>query len=160
MDFSKQHTYEADAARVFAMLTDPAFLEGMASNDGVLEHQVSVDGAHTIVRAAIAAPDMVRRFVGPQMQVRMDTDWTATTPQGGHTGPLTVSVAKMPAKLTATATITPDGPRAVVSYAGEFSVGIPVVGRKLEQMAAPYITFMLDAQWMAGQAWLKEHPAA
>jgi len=159
MHFRTQHSYDASPERVYAMLTDAEFLGGMMTSPSIQDHQVSVDGSHTVVRASLAAPAQVARFTGNTLQVTLDIDWATASPDGGRRGPIVVSVAKLPAKLAGTATLAPQGAGTTVTYEGEFSVSLPLVGGKLEGMAAPYITRVLDAQQTTGRAWLAAHPA-
>jgi len=159
MHFRTQHTYDAPPERVFAMLTDPSFLDGMLAEAPVSDRQVSVNGGHTVITAGAAAPHQLARFTGDHLQVTLEVNWTSATPDGRHTGPISVSVHKLPAKLAGTATIAPVPAGSTVTYDGEFSIGIPIVGKQLEQRAAPYLTQVLDAQQAAGQAWLAAHPA-
>ena len=157
MHFSAQHTYDASPDRVFAMLTDADFLGSMMTSPSIKSHQVSVDGTHTVIAADAPAPSQIKRFTGDTLTITLDIDWCTVTPEGGRTGPITVVVAKLPAKLSGTATVAPQGSGTTVTYEGEFSIRIPLVGGKLEGMAAPYITKVFDAQHLAGQDWLAEH---
>ena len=158
MHFRTQHRYDADPARVFAMLTDPDFLDGMFADQPGLTHQVDVRGTHTVLHVDTPAPRQITRFTGDTLHVTLDIDW-ATQPatDGSRRGAMAVNVAKVPAGLTGTATIAPDDSGTTVTYEGEFSVRIPLLGAKLEQTAAPYVTRVLDVQQTQGQAWLAAH---
>jgi hypothetical protein len=157
MHFHTQHHYDADTNRVYGMLTDPAFLDSLfAAADG-LPHQVSVDGGHTVLRAQAPAPQQITRFTGPTLSVTLDIAWGAADASGRRSGPVSVSVAKVPASLIGTATIAADTSGSTVTYDGEFTVRIPLVGAKLERTAAPYLTQGLDAQQDLGRAWLASH---
>ncbi|MDN6624154.1 MAG: DUF2505 domain-containing protein [Acidipropionibacterium jensenii] len=51
------------------------------------------------------------------------------------------------------------GPGSVITYTGEFTVSIPLVGRKLESTAGPYITRAFDVQQEAGNDYLSARSA-
>ena len=160
MHFRTQHRYDADPARVFAMLTDPGFLDGMFAGQPGMTHQVEVSGTRTVLRVDTPAPHQAARFTGDTLHVTLDLTWAAQpAPDGTRTGPMSVSVAKVPAELSGTATIAPEGAETTVTYEGEFAVRIPLIGRQLEQTAAPYVTRVLDVQQEQGRAWLASHNA-
>jgi len=158
MHFRIQHRYDAAPARVFAMLIDPEFLDSMFTGPQDLPHKISVTGAHTVLRVDSPAPRQVKRYVGDTLHVTMDLNWSdQTEADGSRSGPFRVTVLRTPTGVNGTATIAPDGDGTTVTYDGEFTVRVPVLGTKMEKMASPQVTRVLDVQQEAGRAWLAAH---
>ena len=141
------------------MLTDPAFWQSILTDEGRVEDchvEVIPDGVDLVV--GVAAPSQVARFTGSTLNLTMRATWQQTG--DGWSGPVTMDVQKVPGSFAGTSTVAPDGAGTSVVYSGDFSIHLPLVGKTLEQKAAPYLTSMLEAQQEKGAAWLADHPAA
>ncbi len=154
MKITARHTYDADPATVYAMLTDADWLAAVAQRSGAVRHEADVDGDSTRLTVALPAPSQVQRFTGDEFVVHVDQNWGKAATDGGRSGDLQISVEKMPATMTGTATLKPSGERTVVDYDGDLEVRIPILGRKFEEAAAPYVKKVLDVQQTVGKSWL------
>jgi hypothetical protein len=68
-----------------------------------------------------------------------------------------VNVEGMPADVVGTVTLAPGGRGSVLSYTGELTVRVPVLGPGLAKQAAPALLEALDVQQRVGDEWLASH---
>lgn len=155
MKIQIRHQYQASPERVAAMLTDETFLQMVATEVGATSQQVTktADGAQ--LKAAVAAPSEVKRFVGDSFAVVVDLTVRSAC-DSKYLGDLRGEVERMPAKMSGSAQIEPSGAGSEVVYDIEFSVNVPLVGRKLEQAAEPQVRQIIDVQQRVGERYLAE----
>lgn len=154
MEIRSQQSYAADPARVHAMMTDPAYLEQVCRRGGASSQQVEVRGETTTVTMALPAPDQARRFVGDNLSVHQVVVWGPAAADGSRQGTLDLTVDRMPVDMKGRATMAPTASGTDVTYLAELKVNIPLLGRKLEQAAAPSITQALQVQQQVGNEYL------
>ena len=73
---------------------------------------------------------------------------------------LVLTVDKQPVSLKGKLRLAPGGRGTTVRLVGELKVNVPLLGRKLEQGAAPAVLAGFRTQQAAGDAWLAEHQQA
>lgn len=159
MQINARHHFDAAPARVYAMVTDPDFLNSACVQMGTRSHQVDVaargSGAHTRTVTGVDAPSLVRRFVGDVLTVSQAMTWGAPQADGGRTADLEITVAGMPVRLIGRAVLSGDESGTDVVYDGELTVPIPFVGPTIEKQAAPEILQVLQSQELIGREWLR-----
>lgn len=154
MELSATHCFSATPDRVYAMLCDPRFRAEAARALGARQVEPTQNG----VRATLPTPPEVRPFLGPAFTLEQRLDWEpAGSSDGARRGHLTFQVVGMPAAFDGTAEILPTETGSEVRYVGDFKVNVPLMGRKLEQVAAPTIRDSLDRQQATGLWWLANH---
>ena len=156
MKITAAQSYPADPTAVHAMLTDEAFLARAASELGAVEHKVAATPSRSALEAALPAPSEIRRFIGDTLRIVMDTTWSDAAGDGSRGGVLTLTVPGAPMKAVADVRIAPAASGSTVTYDGDLTVSIPLVGGQVEKMAAPQILDALAAQERVGQAWLAD----
>jgi uncharacterized protein YndB with AHSA1/START domain len=162
MDQNFEVRYDADAADVFAMITDDEFLAKKLMARGAVSHDVAVEptpdgGASIRTEQVLPArvADFVRRFVGETIRVQQTDVWGRSRPDGSRDGTFAVEIAGVPAKMTGTLRLEPAGDGATVErLAGTITVSIPVVGGKLEQMAGDAVRAAVETERRVGRDWL------
>lgn len=152
MEISAHHMYAAEPADVYAMLTNPEWLSAVLDRSGATRNDVRVEGSTSHIRAEIPAPGQIQRFTGPTLAVEQTFAWREVS--GGWDGTIEANPAKLPAKLAGTATIRAGGPGTVVDYTGQFNVSVPLVGRRLENLAEPEVMSVINLQQEVGNDWL------
>lgn len=139
----------ADAARMYA---DQAYADLRRSTLGAREATSSVEGdpagsfttTTVLTMPTDRVPEMVRRFVGQSVEVREVQAWQAPEPDGSRRGTIRFDVVGAPASMTGTTTLVPAGEGSSrVSIDGELVAKVPLLGRKIEQAAVPYIAEVL-----------------
>jgi len=136
-----EHHFSKSVANVWAMYSDRAFFEKKYAATGcinleVLEHKVSDKGFSITVRydakSDAPVPDFAKKFMADRVNVTQTDTWDAST----KTGKITTEIKGMPVKLTAEMKLEASGKGAVNKMVWTLSSGIPLVGGKLESIAA------------------------
>ena len=150
MYLSASHVYSAPADVVFGMLNDPEFRRYSAGFMGADE--VEVIGERLV--AVLEAPRDLRGLTGSSLTLEQVVSWHQAGPGGVRTGDLQVTLVGVPMSLSALVRLVPETDGTLVDYSGDLTIKIPIMGRFLEQQAAPFIVEALDAQHQAGIYWL------
>jgi hypothetical protein len=162
MDQNFELRYDADAADVFAMITDEEFIAKKLIACGAVSHEVAVEptpngGAsiHTEQVLPARVPDVVRRFVGETIRLRQTDEWGPSGTDGSRDGTFTVAVEGVPAKMAGALRLERAGDGATVErLEGTITVSIPVVGGRLEKMAAEAVRAAVETEGRVGRDWL------
>lgn len=168
MQYTKQFTYSAPAADVYAMIIDPAF-QTRRSKVGKPEHaEVKVtpgpgDGATvSLVRRMkfdMHLPAFVQKKFGgvkftlTETQVWPDSAGSATD----RTGKLTASVQGYSGGAAGTLRLTETGGVTTVALNADVTVKIPLIGPKLEKVAAGMLDKLLARDQKIGSDWLAKN---
>ena len=146
--------------QVFAIRTSGAFQEQKLQRSGALEHshEVQVEGEHTIVTTRRAMPtdqlpDVARKFVGDQLVIEERQDWGPAQADGARRAAVDIRVAGVPVTVTGTLALQPNGSGCRQELDGDLKAGIPFLGGKIEQAAAPAIAygFRIESQLVTEQ---------
>lgn len=154
MEIHATNDFAAPVPVVFAMLTDRVFLRAVCLATDPLEHDVAVDGLRTATRRVMPTPSVVARLAGPTMAVVDEITWDAAPLDGDRHGTAHISVEGLPAELVGTVTLAPGGRGSVLSYDGELTVKVPVLGPGLAKQAAPLLLEALEIQQRVGDEFL------
>jgi Protein of unknown function (DUF2505) len=154
MDISSHLDFAAAPAEVYAMLTDQKYLEEVCVASGSLSYHVSVEGSITKTSRTLPAPDSAARFTGPQLTVNEQVAWGDPAPDGSRSGAVTMTVLGQPVNFRGKLEVSPGGRGSVVDISGELKVAIPLLGRKLEEAAAPAVMAGYQTQQEVGDKWL------
>ncbi len=154
MDISSRLEFAAAPDQVFAMMTNQAYLEQVCVASQSLTYQASVDGSTTRTSRTLPAPESAARFTGPRLTVNDETTWGDAQPDGSRTADVRLTVLGQPVTMKATMRLAPAGTGSLVDLAGELKVAIPLLGRKLEQSAAPAVLAGFRTQQQVGNEWL------
>lgn len=146
MQISATATFAADPARVYAMQTDRAFLEEVCRAGGAVTYEVEVDGNRTRMSRSMPSPDVARMVVGDTITVVETYVWGEASADGSRTAQLHVDVPGTPGQMNGTALLTPTAGGSQIHVTGDLVVKIPLLGRKLEQAAAPALTAGVEVQ--------------
>jgi hypothetical protein len=160
--FSREQSYDAPAAALLELWRDPAFLAALGERfGGVGTPVISEVGDRVRVTTQRKlpldkVPSLVRRFVGSGTLEQTD-DWPkeALPPIEGS---FEVR-GTMPATMTGTQAIRPEGDGCRVTVEGTVSVSVPVVAGRAEELIVREITKLIGAQQEFAAAWLPAHPS-
>ena len=150
--------FPASPDRVFAMVTDEEFLAHAAAELGSPTSRVAASATRTAVEGAIETPAPLRSFLGAQLTITQETVWGEPDAMGARTGAVMLTVGGAPVSLTGTAVLSPAQGGSTLTYEADLVVRVPLLGPRLETMAAPLITDAFEAQGRVGDAWLATHP--
>ena len=154
MDISTGLDFAAHPADVFAMMNDQQYQEQVCVASEAISYEVSVAGPTTHTSRTLPAPESAARFTGPQLTVVEDVSWGVAESDGSRTGTLQMIVQGQPVTLKGQLRLTPGGRGTTVKLTGDLKVAIPLLGRKLEQAAAPAVLAGFHTQQRVGDRWL------
>ena len=154
MDLSSHLDFAADPADVYAMMTDQKYLDEVCVASGSLSYHASVNGSTTRTSRTLPAPDLAARFTGPQLTVDEEIVWGPPSSDGSRSGTVTMTILGQPVRFRGKIKLSAGGRGSVVALDGELKVSIPVLGKKLEESAAPAVTEGYKKQQEVGDRWL------
>jgi hypothetical protein len=160
--YTKTLTYPAPAATVYAMIIDPKF-QTRRSKVGRPQHaEVNVvpgpgDGATvTLVRKmAIDLPAFVKKVAKPTFTLTEVQTWPDAGGAAARTGTLRATVAGYSGGTTGTLRISEAGGSTTVAIDAEIVVKIPLLGSKIEKVAAGMLDKLLSRDQQIGAEYLK-----
>lgn len=163
MDLHKESTFNAGPAAVYAALVDREFLVYRATRAQALHHEVRVDAVgaghrtQTVQRFPAEVPAVLRKFVGETLDLDETITWGAAEPDGRRRGTVTLSVSRVPVRMDGTITLVPEAggrtTRQVVD--AQLKAAVPLVGRRIEEAAAPSVLGAVEGQARVAAEWLE-----
>ena len=156
-----QH-YAATPEEVFAMLSDPEFVERKCLASGSIEASADVtaeDATTTIVsRRVLPAklPGFAKKFVGETLTLVETQRWTDEDGTGTRRGSFVVDFGNNPISFSGEVLLSPDGDGSRVETRGDIKCTVPFVGGKIEGVATEWITKYLDKEQRVGTEWLAD----
>lgn len=165
MKIERSWTYPASVADVYAMVTDDDFQERKTratSTDGgsvSVEHSPDDTAVITVHRVlpTDSFPENIRAMVGRTITVVEVQKWGQAAPDGGRSASLDVDVKGTPASMKGTVTLTPlSDSETRLDVRGDLRGGIPLIGGKIEQAAAPSFFHALETEERIGHEYLAE----
>jgi hypothetical protein len=155
MNISSHLDFAAQPVDVYAMMTDQKYLEEVCVASGSLSYHVSVEGSTTRTSRTLPAPDSAARFTGPQLTVNDEIVWGSPSSDGSRTATVSMTVLGQPVTFKGNQQLSTGGRGSVVDVSGELKVAIPLLGRKLEESAAPAVMAGYRTQQGVGDHWLE-----
>lgn len=154
MDISARLDFAASPDRVYAMMTDQAYLDEVCVASESISYDTSVSGSATHSSRTLPAPQSAARFTGSQLTVIEDVTWGGPSSDGSRIGDITMTVLGQPVTLRGQLHSSPGGRGTIVALDGELKVAIPLLGRKMEESAAPAVLAGFRTQQRVGDQWL------
>ncbi len=160
MDLNREYTYDAPPAAVYAMFTDPAFVERRLTATGSLDSTIDLspeaDGTRITTHRVLPpkVPDFIRKFVGDQIDLDEVEHWGPADAEGNRAGTIAVSISGAPVKLEGTTALRATATGTSYTVTGTVKASVPLFGRKIEDATAPAVTGALDKEAQVGRDWL------
>lgn len=154
MDISSHLDFAAPPDEVYAMMTDQRYLEEVCVASDSISYHVSAAGSTTQTSRTLPAPESAARFTGPQLTVNDEIVWGDPSSDGLRSGTVTMTVLGQPVTFKGGIRLSPGGRGSVVDVRGDLKVAIPLLGRKLEEAAAPAVMAGYRTQQEVGDRWL------
>ncbi len=156
MKLRHEITYDAPAADVWTMLSDPAFRQKSCDAMGVLSSTIAIEPVGQGMKVRIdqvqrteGIPSFAKKFAGDTTQAVQVEEWSDR-----RNATLTVKTPGKPTEITGTLTLTEEGGRTVETFDGECRVKVPLIGGKLEGLMSDLFRKGMDKEHQAGVAWL------
>ena len=160
MDISTDLDFAATPAEVHAMMLDRGYQEQVCVASEASPWKVEITPPRTWTSRTLKAPDAAARFTGPELTILEETTWGEPAADGSRVGQLVLTVDRQPVSLRGTLHLSPGGRGTTVRLTGELKVNVPLLGRKLEQSAAPAVLAGFRTQQSAGDSWLATRKTA
>lgn len=150
---SAQVPVAADPARTFELVTDPAYVEAVATATGGIGVEVSVtptdDGGAVVVSARdlpAEVPAFAKALVGSSIRVEETRRYGPAEPDGSRRGTVDVGFGSAPLRLTGTLALVPTDTGSAVTLDGEVKASVPFIGGKVERFAAEQVQAFLTKE--------------
>jgi Protein of unknown function (DUF2505) len=151
-------TYPATTVEaVQAMLTDPAYRRAVGDFQRVTDFScvVTPGGSGTTVRLEVAhgtdrIPSFAQKLVGPEIRFVQEEWWSSPDHAELH-----VTIPGKPGDMTGSTSLTQSGQAVVQQVDLAVKVSIPLVGGKVEDLVAGFVTRAYDAENVVGVRWLQ-----
>lgn len=146
------HQLAGDVETVFALVTDPDFLERKFTAGGAKDVTVTAeptpDGGTRLVinrRVTLDLPGFAAKFVQPTNTFVQTENW-APAADGRRVCTYEVEVQGVPSHIAGTVTLSPDGGQTRQDIEAQMKVSIPLVGGRLEKVAVENGTKLLEKE--------------
>ena len=156
MKLRHEITYDAPAADVWEMLSDPAFRQKSCEAMGVVSCTIAVDRVGQGMNVRIdqvqrteGIPSFAKKFAGDTTEAVQVEEWSDR-----RNATLTVKTPGKPTEITGTLTLIEEDGRTTETFDGECRVKVPLIGGKLEGLMADLFRKGMDKEHQAGVAWL------
>jgi Protein of unknown function (DUF2505) len=144
-------------ADVYAMLAEPAYRKAVADYQGVagFSCDITPDGSGMRARLEQAhgtdrIPSFAKKMVGNEIRFVQDESWSSPSGADIH-----VTIPGRPGEMTGSTTLTQSGADVVQRVDLSVKVGVPLIGGKLEDLVAGFLTGAFDAENKVGVKWLR-----
>lgn len=147
-----EHHYDADVETVYALITDPAFMErkyvAVGGKDVAIDKTDTDGGCELVTRRTLTVdlPGFAKRVVQPTNTAVQHENWAATDADGRRVCTYHVEIQGMPSSIVGTVVLAPDGSGTSQVIDADVKVSIPLVGGKLEKFGVETGTADLNAQ--------------
>lgn len=153
MHITATNEFPQPPQEAFGLLTDPDFLDAVCRSTHPLEYSVYVRGLLTGSRRVMENHPSIRRFTGPTITVTDEITWEPDSDDGHRSGSARVTVEGMPVELLGTVSLVASTAGSTLTYEGELTVAVPLLGPTLERQAAPLLVEALERQESVARRW-------
>lgn len=135
-----EQKYAATVDKVFALLTDPKWLEARGQALGELSTQVkakkSAGGVTLSMKRRVRRdlPSLVAKVLSPESDLVFEETWTAAT-EAGRSGTLTMEAIGQPVKMSAKFELAPAGKGCIYRITHTCKSSVPFIGGAVEKFA-------------------------
>ena len=161
-----EHHYDADVETVYALISDPAYIErkyvAIGGRDVAVDRSESGDGGCEVVTKRtvdIDLPGFAKKVLTPSQSPVQTEKWAPADASGVRACTYFVTVPNVPSRVEGTHTLRPaagGGTDHVIDI--EAKVSIPLIGGKLEKLAADQGSADIEAQFVHTDAELASFP--
>lgn len=136
-----EQKYAAPIDKVFALLTDPKWLQERSAAIGELSAKVKAKksgGGITLTmnrRVRRDLPGLVAKVLSPESDLVFEETWSAPGEGGARTGTLAMEAVGQPVKMTASFELVPAGKGCVYRITHTCKSSVPFIGGVVEKFA-------------------------
>ncbi|MDO5502667.1 MAG: DUF2505 domain-containing protein [Actinomycetia bacterium] len=140
-------TYPASPEQIMEIITEEEFQEEKCRRTYAREYEASVNisTSRTLIMTQRAMPtddlpDIAKGFVGDRFTIHETQAWTGPDAQGRYVADIKLHVQGAPMTGSGRRTLTPGSGGTRDDIEVSISASIPLIGRRIEQMAAPMVS--------------------
>jgi len=158
-----EQNYGAPIDKVFALLTDPRWLQGRSAAIGELSAKVKArksGGGVTLTmnrRVKRDLPGLVAKVLSPESDLVFEEVWSTAGDGGARTGTLAMEAVGQPVKMTATFELAPAGKGCIYRITHKCKSGVPLIGGVVEKFAQGQVESGCADEFAYLVAFLKNH---
>ena len=154
MEITARAQFDATPGEVYAMMMSPAYQKLVCQASHAENYDVEINGSVSKTSRTLQAPSMVAKFTGGTLNVVETIEWQPAADDGTRTGSILIEIPGQPVRLAGTVSIDRvDGGSAMV-MAGNLRINVPLIGKKMEQSAAPAMAAGFRTHEYVGGRWL------
>ncbi|NNG37760.1 DUF2505 domain-containing protein [Flexivirga sp. ID2601S] len=166
MDISLNWTLKSDPDEVYDDAIKTEYQDDICQNAGALSYNSSVvekgPGHQVTVQRVMPSgdvPDLLKKLVGDKVDVTQVITWGERQADGSRTGTVEVTMKGQPITMKGTTSIAPEGTGSRVGVKADLKAKLPLIGGKIEKMAAPEILNAIKAEEETSHQWDdRKHP--
>jgi hypothetical protein len=158
-----EQKYSAPVDKVFALLTDPKWLQERSAAIGELSAKVKAKksaGGVTLTmirRVRRDLPGLVAKVLSPESDLVFEEVWSAAGDGGARTGTLTMEAAGQPVTMSAKFELAPAGKGCVYRITHRCKSSVPLIGGVVERFAQGQVESGCADEFAHLVAYLKNH---
>lgn len=161
MEIRTHADYAATPEEVFAVVSDPAFVQDKVERVSVKQHLAEVRqvGDTTVISTTRTLPtsdlpDVAKKFVGEVLTLVEEQTWSPSAADGSREARIQLRVDGAPVSLKGTIRLSPKGSGSTQDVVAELTAKVPLMGSVIEKAAAPGIKAGIDAEVDLVKEWL------
>ncbi len=142
---------------VFAMLGDPAFRRAVGDYQRVTDFSCDITPSGSGMRVRLEQahgtdriPSFAQKLVGNQIRFVQEETWSSPS-----AAEIEVTIPGKPGDMTGSTSLAQSGDDVVQQIDLAVKVSIPLVGGKVEDLVAGFVTKAFDAEHKVGVKWLR-----
>ena len=146
MKVTQTASYALPPNEIMAIIADTEFQDEKCRATYALDYETSVTdgGGRTVVETERALPtehlpDIAKGFIGNRLVIHEAQTWSGPDAGGRYTAHLTLHVQGAPITGSGTRRLAPDGEGSHDEIRLELKAAIPLIGRRIEEAAAPAV---------------------
>src|SRR3954454_16102317 len=131
------HSFDADVETVYALVSDPGFIERKYADQGAtditIDHDARTGAARNVIRRkmTIDLPGFAKKVMSPTNTLVQTEQWSAPDAQGHRVCAYTVEVQGVPSRIRGTVTLAPEAGGTTQDIEADVKVSIPLLAGKL-----------------------------
>jgi hypothetical protein len=138
-----EHDYASDVETVYALISDPGFVErkyvAIGGRDVAVDRSETDDGGCEVVTKrtiSVDLPGFARKVLTPSQTAIQVEHWAPATTSGERVCTYTVEAQGAPSRIEGVHKLTPSGTGCHHTIDIDAKISIPLIGGRLEKLAA------------------------
>lgn len=156
MEITSHLSFDASCDAVAQMLTDPQFYQFVGDHlNATSVAATPVDDGLT-ASMIVPAPEGTGKWIGAHLNLTETVIWGPASGDGSRNGRMALTLSGFPATMDGPIKLEPTNQGCSMDYNAEFTVRIPLIGKKVENMAGDSMTRLVHASETLGNSWLAQ----